>query len=104
MESGLTTADYGWGTKNFRQLGLRKTELIINLLRAGADPVLTDADALITRDPSPFIARLLPEAQILVTSDHLMSTTQVGPEPRPSPLAPHPSPGPCQSHSRRPTP
>ena len=39
MESGLTTADYGWGTKNFRQLGLRKTELIINLLRAGADPV-----------------------------------------------------------------
>jgi hypothetical protein len=42
--------------------------------------VLTDADALITRDPSPFIARLLPEAQILVTSDHLMSTTQVRPE------------------------
>ena len=36
MESGLTTADYGWGTKNFRQLGLRKTELIITLLRAGA--------------------------------------------------------------------
>ena len=36
MNSGLTTADYGWGTKNFRQLGLRKTELIITLLRAGA--------------------------------------------------------------------
>jgi hypothetical protein len=78
MESGLTTADYGWGTKNFRQLGLRKTELIIALLRAGADPILTDADALITRDPSPFIARLLPDAQILVTSDHLMSTTTKG--------------------------
>ena len=76
MESGLTTADYGWGTKNFRQLGLRKTELIISLLRAGADPVLTDADALITRDPTPFIVRLQPEAQILVTSDHLMSTTK----------------------------
>ena len=38
----------------------------------GADPILTDADALVTRDPSPFIARLRPEAQILVTSDHLM--------------------------------
>ncbi|KAL1518775.1 hypothetical protein AB1Y20_003059 [Prymnesium parvum] len=76
MNSGLTTADYGWGTKNFRQLGLRKTELIITLLRAGADPILTDADALVTRDPSPFIARLRPEAQILVTSDHLMSTTR----------------------------
>jgi hypothetical protein len=75
MESGLTTADYGWGTKNFRQLGLRKTELIIALLRAGADPVLTDADALVTRDPTPFIVPLQPEAQILVTSDHLMSTT-----------------------------
>ena len=34
MESGLTTADYGWGTKNFRQLGLRKTELVVQLLRA----------------------------------------------------------------------
>ena len=44
-------------------------------LRAGADPVLTDADALVTRDPTPFILRLQPEAQILVTSDHLMSTT-----------------------------
>ena len=75
MESGLTTADFGWGTKNFRQLGLRKTELIVALLRAGADPILTDADALITRDPTPFVAPLLPEADILVTSDHLMSTT-----------------------------
>ena len=36
MESGLTKADTGWGTKAFRQLGLRKAELIITLLRAGA--------------------------------------------------------------------
>ena len=49
--------------------------MIISLLRAGADPILTDADALITRDPTPFIRPLLPEAQVLVTSDHLMSTT-----------------------------
>ena len=39
MESGLTTADYGWGTKNFRQLGLRKTELVVQLLRAKAPPL-----------------------------------------------------------------
>lgn len=91
MESGLTTADYGWGTKNFRQLGLRKTELIINLLRAGADPVLTDADALITRDPSPFIVRLLPEAQVLVTSDHLASTTSHGDLELEEPQRAHPS-------------
>jgi len=53
-----------WGTKNFRQLGLRKCELILSLLRAGADPIVTDADALITRDPTPFVLKLRPEAQV----------------------------------------
>ena len=75
MESGLTTADFGWGTKNFRQLGLRKTELIVALLRAGADPILTDADALITKDPTPYVLRYARDADILVTSDTLHSTT-----------------------------
>lgn len=81
MDSGLTTSDYGWGTKSFRKLGLRKAALIIALLRAGADPVLTDADALVTRDPSPFIARLLPleEPLVLVSSDNLHSTTHDAP-------------------------
>ena len=69
MAAGLTTADYGWGTKNFRQLGLRKSELIITLLKAGADPIVTDADALITRDPTPYILRYGKGADILVTSD-----------------------------------
>jgi len=80
MESGLTTADYGWGTKNFRKLGLRKCELILSLLSAGADPIVTDADALITRDPTPFVMRLRPEAQVLVTSDHLMATDDAAAE------------------------
>ena len=66
--------------KAFRQLGLRKTELILNLLRAGADPIITDADALITRDPTPFVVSLLPEAQILVTSDHQMDTAHLKPD------------------------
>jgi hypothetical protein len=69
MAAGLTTADYGWGTKNFRMLGLRKSELIITLLKAGADPIVTDADALITRDPTPYILRYGKGADILVTSD-----------------------------------
>ena len=69
MAAGLTTADYGWGTKNFRALGLRKSELIITLLKAGADPIVTDADALITRDPTPYILRYGKGADILVTSD-----------------------------------
>ena len=45
MESGLTTADYGWGTKNFRQLGLRKTELIITLVCARLPVAALSADA-----------------------------------------------------------
>ena len=91
--------------------------VITVLLAAGADAqeayavvnaLLIEADALITRDPSPFIARLLPEAQVLVTSDHLMSTTSRGDveleEPqraissagRPSSLAKYAStPAPC---------
>jgi hypothetical protein len=38
MESGLTTADYGWGTKNFRQLGLRKTECVPRTPRPSPRP------------------------------------------------------------------
>ena len=79
MAAGLTTADYGWGTKNFRALGLRKSELIITLLKAGADPIVTDADALITRDPTPYILRYGKGADILVTSD------QCAPAPPPPP-------------------
>jgi len=76
MAAGLTTADYGWGTKNFRALGLRKSELIITLLKAGADPIVTDADALITRDPTPYILRYGKGADILVTSDQLMASVK----------------------------
>ena len=78
MAAGLTTADYGWGTKNFRQLGLRKSELIITLLKAGADPIVTDADALITRDPTPYILRYGKGADILVTSDQLKGVKDEG--------------------------
>jgi len=78
MAAGLTTADYGWGTKNFRALGLRKSELIITLLKAGADPIVTDADALITRDPTPYILRYGKGADILVTSDQLMGVKDEG--------------------------
>lgn len=78
MAAGLTTADYGWGTKNFRMLGLRKSELIITLLKAGADPIVTDADALITRDPTPYILRYGKGADILVTSDQLSGVKDEG--------------------------
>jgi len=74
MASGMGVEDFGWGGKAFRQLGLRKCALILTLLRAGADPILTDADALITRDPTPYVLRYARDADILVTSDNLRAT------------------------------
>jgi len=30
IDSGLTTEDYGWGTPNFRKMGLHKVERLID--------------------------------------------------------------------------
>lgn len=37
IDSGLTTNDYGWGTHAFRQLGLHKVQLVLNLAKTGVD-------------------------------------------------------------------
>lgn len=73
IESGLTTNDYGWGTHAFRQLGLHKVELVLNLAKTGVDALTVDADAFVLRDPLPYI-RELPEADVLMSSDHLVAT------------------------------
>ncbi len=72
MNSGLTTQDYGWGTKNFRQLGLHKVDLVLALAKTGVDCLTIDADAFILRDPFPYF-RKLAEADVLTSSDHLRS-------------------------------
>ena len=43
MSSGLTTKDYGWGTKNFRELGLHKVNLVLELAKTGVDCLTIDA-------------------------------------------------------------
>ena len=73
MSSGLTTKDYGWGTKNFRELGLHKVNLVLELAKTGVDCLTIDADAFILRDPFPYF-RKLPEAEVLTSSDHLVAT------------------------------
>jgi len=83
MFSGLTViggelSPFCRGRCRYRFAQRPKLELILSLLRAGADPVIIDVDALITRDPSPFIVRLLPEAQILVASSNLFSSSSNG--------------------------
>ena len=59
IDSGLTTNDYGWGTYNFRQLGLHKVQLVYNLAKTGVNCLTVDADAFILRDPFPSSARSL---------------------------------------------
>ena len=73
IESGLTTNDYGWGTYAFRQLGLHKVQLVLNLAKTGVNALTVDADAFILRDPFPYI-RKLPHADVLMSSDHLVAT------------------------------
>ena len=73
IESGLTTNDYGWGTYAFRQLGLHKVQLVLNLAKTGVDALTVDADAFILRDPFPYI-RARPKAEVLMSSDHLVAT------------------------------
>ena len=73
IDSGLTTNDYGWGTYAFRQLGLHKVQLVLNLAKTGVDALTVDADAFLLRDPFPYI-RKLPKADVLMSSDHLVAT------------------------------
>ena len=73
IDSGLTTNDYGWGTYAFRQLGLHKVQLVLNLARTGVNCITVDADAFILRDPFPYI-RQIPRADVLMSSDHLVAS------------------------------
>ena len=73
INSGLTTGDYGWGTPNFRKMGLHKVQLVLDLAKFGADALTVDADAFILRDPWPYILRF-PSADVLMSSDLLRAT------------------------------
>ena len=73
MDTGLTTNDYGWGTQNFRKLGLHKVQLVLDLAKTGVNCLTVDADAFLLRDPFPYI-RNLPTADVLMSSDHLVAS------------------------------
>lgn len=57
----------------FRQLGLHKVQLVLDLAKTGVDALTVDADAFILRDPFPYI-RMRPKAEVLMSSDHLVAT------------------------------
>jgi len=73
INSGLTTEDYGWGTPNFRKMGLHKVQLVLDLARLGVDALTVDADAFILREPWQYIKRF-PRADVLMSSDMLHAT------------------------------
>ena len=73
INSGLTTQDYGWGTPNFRKMGLHKVQLVLDLAKLGVDALTVDADAFILREPWQYIRRY-PRADVLMSSDLLRAT------------------------------
>ena len=70
MQSGLTTADFGWGSKNFHQMGRKKIELIHLFTKMGFDILVSDVDTAWMKNPLPFI-RKFPEVDVLTSSDSL---------------------------------
>lgn len=64
----------GWGGSAFRNLGVRKITLLIDLLELGVNTVLVDADTVLLRDPLPYL-RQWPDADVLASTDHLTNST-----------------------------
>ena len=71
--STLSGSDTGWGTNAFRQLGLFKVQMVLDLARTGVDTLTVDADAFILQDPLPYFRRF-PKADVLMSSDYLRSS------------------------------
>ena len=68
--------DFGWGTRNFHQMGRDKIRLIRDFTRSGVNVLVSDIDVVWLRNPLPFFKRY-PEADVLVSSDQLRSETMI---------------------------
>ena len=68
--------DFGWGTKNFHQMGRDKIRLIRDFTRSGVNVLVSDIDVVWLRNPLPFFKRY-PVADVLVSSDQLRSETMI---------------------------
>lgn len=77
MKTNLPEGEWAWGSPSFKALGPHKIELIYKSILWGLEVVITDIDALVLRDPFPYMARY-PDAGFLTTSDHLANTTTDG--------------------------
>ena len=77
MTTALPEGEWSWGSPSFHSLGPHKIELIHQALSWGFEVVITDADALVMREPFAYMARW-PDAGFLTTTDHLFNTTSDG--------------------------
>ena len=68
--------DFGWGTRNFHQMGRDKIRLIRDFTRSGVNVLVSDIDVVWLRNPLPFFKRY-PKADVLVSSDQLRSETMI---------------------------
>eukprot|EP00878_Enallax_costatus_P007175 GHUV01007519.1.p1 GENE.GHUV01007519.1~~GHUV01007519.1.p1 ORF type:complete len:671 (+),score=160.19 GHUV01007519.1:272-2284(+) len=73
MQSGLTTGDFGWGSPTFAKMGRKKISLIATFLKLDVQVIISDVDVMWLRDPVPFFKRY-PDADVLTSADHLLST------------------------------
>lgn len=74
MSSGLSLDDFGWGTQTFFKMGREKISLLQQFTRWGLDVIVSDVDTVWLRNPLPYMAKY-PDADVLISSDHLLDTT-----------------------------
>ncbi|PSC68170.1 glycosyltransferase family 77 [Micractinium conductrix] len=76
-DTGLGTADFGWGTAAFHKMGRQKVDLARTFTDFGLDLCLCDVDTVWINDPTEYFERF-PEADILASSDDLDPSNQPG--------------------------
>ena len=74
MSSGLSLDDFGWGSSTFHKMGREKISLLQMFTRWELDVLISDVDTVWLQDPLPYVAKY-PDADILISSDHLSDTT-----------------------------
>tara|TARA_B100000513_G_scaffold17269_2_gene6839 strand:+ start:789 stop:1511 length:723 start_codon:yes stop_codon:yes gene_type:complete len=74
MQTNLPTGEWAWGSPSFKALGPHKIELIYKSIQWGLEVLITDIDALVLRNPFPYVDRW-PDAGFLTTTDHLHNST-----------------------------
>ncbi|KAL1496222.1 hypothetical protein AB1Y20_016185 [Prymnesium parvum] len=77
VNASLSPREWGWGGAAFHALGPVKVGTVRQAVAWGFEVIVTDTDALVLRDPWPYVSRWA-DAGFLTTSDHLGNTSSDG--------------------------